>query len=134
LGPAVAYTGLYPQNCNLSVSSRKVSAGYHSAFSAARRFFHPTIRLTVDAHRAAMVDGGSPVPIAQAVPRALTSRSSGRLVDSVRNLIARCCRLLGLVPTDRLLVHPSGEVGDTLGPCGGTGSARRLYRNNSPPS
>jgi hypothetical protein len=99
LGPAVAYTGLHPQNCNLSVSSRKVSAGYHSAFSAARRFFHRTIRLTVDAHRAAMVDGGSPVPIPQAVPRPLTSRSPGRLVDNVRNLIAWCCRLLGLVPT-----------------------------------
>jgi hypothetical protein len=59
-------------NCKLSVSSRKASFGYHSAFSAARKLSHPTIRLTLDAHRAAMVDGRSScVPIPQAVPRAL---------------------------------------------------------------
>jgi hypothetical protein len=46
-------------NCKLSVSCRKVGVGFHSAVSAARRFFHPTIRLTADAHGAAIVDAES---------------------------------------------------------------------------
>ena len=81
-------------------------------------------------------DGGQrklSVPIPQAVSKALTSRTPGGVVDSVHNLIARCCRLLGLVPTNRFLAHPSGRRATRWGPAAVRGqSARRLCRNILP--
>jgi hypothetical protein len=124
-GSAVAYTGLYLQNCKLSVSSRQISVGYHSALSRradssvprfGSRWTHIAPRWwTAKVERPDTASGleGAYIPNSW--------RSSCRQRAQPHRAVLPPAEPCSNKSIPRPPVREAG-AGDTLGPCGGTRS------------